>query len=168
MGGRTSIPVDVRILRALRIRTWKPKSKRGSFREEDLYYRLKVIHIHMPSLREISDDVPVLANHFLAECCRDSGKQVELSPGVLRRMRAAEWPGNVRQLQNEIKRLVACAQSRVIGEEDLAGEVRERQLALRPSTRRALASLKTAVGSSKAAHDRRNAAGHRQQSAEDS
>ena len=73
----------------------------------------------MPALREIREDIPLLAWHFLTECCRDSGKQLEFSPAVLRRMAEAEWPGNVRQLQNEIKRLVACARRRVITEDDL-------------------------------------------------
>ncbi len=143
VGGRTSIPVDVRVLSASN-KDLEAEIKKGAFRE-DLYYRLKVIHIHMPALREIREDIPLLANHFLAECCKDSGKQAELAPGVLRRMRAADWPGNVRQLQNEIKRLVACAQKRVIGEEDLAGDVREAALAHGPSTREP-ASLKGAVG----------------------
>ena len=143
VGGRTSIPVDVRILSASN-KDLEVQIKKGNFRE-DLYYRLKVIHIHMPSLREIRDDVPLLANHFLAECCRDSGKQVDLSYGVLQRMKTAEWPGNVRQLQNEIKRLVACAHKRVIGEEDLAGDVREPEREHKPSHQES-ASLKAAVG----------------------
>src|SRR5205823_8975550 len=84
VGGRTSIPVDVRVLTASN-KDLEAEIRKGNFRE-DLYYRLKVIHIHMPSLREIREDVPLLANHFLAECCRDSGKQLELAPAVLRRM----------------------------------------------------------------------------------
>ncbi len=123
VGGRTSIPVDVRLLTASN-KDLEAEIKKGNFRE-DLYYRLKVLHIRMPSLREIREDIPLLANHFLAECCRDSGKQIELSHGVLRRMMEREWPGNVRQLQNEIKRLVACARKRVITEEDLGEGIPE-------------------------------------------
>jgi Nif-specific regulatory protein len=118
VGGRASIPVDVRVLAASN-KDLEAEIRKGSFRE-DLYYRLNVIHIRMPSLREIREDIPLLAHHFLGECCRDSGKQLEISAGVLRRMVEREWPGNVRQLQNEIKRLVACARKRVISEEDLA------------------------------------------------
>jgi DNA-binding NtrC family response regulator len=77
----------------------------------------------MPPLREISADIPVLATHFLAECCAESGRRLELSPSLLRRMMAARWPGNVRQLQNEMKRLAACASGPVIGEEELSDEV---------------------------------------------
>jgi Nif-specific regulatory protein len=117
VGGRTSIPVDVRILSASN-KELEAEIRKGNFRE-DLYYRLKVLHIRMPSLREIREDIPLLANHFLDECAHDTGKQVEFAPEVVRRMMEAEWPGNVRQLQNEIKRLVACAHKRVIGLEDL-------------------------------------------------
>src|SRR5436309_12337380 len=123
VGGRTSISVDVRVLTASN-KDLEAEIKKGNFRE-DLYYRLKVLHIRMPSLREIREDIPLLANHFLSECCRDSGKQLELSHGVLRRMAERQWPGNVRQLQNEIKRLVACARKRVITEEDLGDGISE-------------------------------------------
>jgi Nif-specific regulatory protein len=143
VGGRSSIPVDVRILTASN-KDLEAEIKKGTFRE-DLYYRLKVLHIRMPALREIREDIPMLANHFLRECARDSGKQVELSPAVLRRMVEADWPGNVRQLQNEIKRLVACARRRVIGEEDLAEGLPDmRHLESRPVLGRA-ASLRKAV-----------------------
>jgi Nif-specific regulatory protein len=118
VGGRTSIPVDVRVLAASN-KDLEAEIRKGAFRE-DLYYRLKVIHIHMPSLREIREDIPTLARHFLTECCQDSGKRLDFSPGVLRRLSEADWPGNVRQLQNEIKRLVACGRKPVITEEDLS------------------------------------------------
>ncbi len=143
VGGRTSIPVDVRVLTASN-KDLEAEIKKGNFRE-DLYYRLKVIHLHMPSLRDIREDIPLLAHHFLAESCRDSGRELELSTGVLRRMAEKEWPGNVRQLQNEIKRLVACARKRVITEEDLGEGIPE----IRDHTRKAAdvdgASIKHAV-----------------------
>jgi len=143
VGGRVSIPVDVRVLAASN-KDLESEIRKGQFRE-DLYYRLKVIHIHMPSLREIRDDIPLLANHFLGECCRDSGKQLVLSPGVLRRMTDADWPGNVRQLQNEIKRLVACARKRVITEDDLSEGIPEADSKPRQVPARSAASLKNAV-----------------------
>ena len=143
VGGRTSIPVDVRVLAASN-KDLESEIRKGHFRE-DLYYRLKVIHIHMPSLREVRDDIPLLANHFLAECCRDSGKQLVLSPGVLRRMTEADWPGNVRQLQNEIKRLVACSRKRVITEDDLTEGIPAADTKPRPEPARSAASLKNAV-----------------------
>ena len=121
VGARMPIPVDVRLLSATN-KDLVDEIKRRNFRE-DLYYRLKVVQVRMPSLREIHGDIPLLANHFLAECCAESGRQHELSGGLLRRMMAAQWPGNVRQLQNEIKRLAACAQNRVIEEDELADEI---------------------------------------------
>src|SRR5207245_9287199 len=98
-----SIPVDVRVLTASN-KDLEAEIKKGNFRD-DLYYRLKVIHLHMPSLRDIREDIPLLANHFLAESCRDSGRELELSTGVLRRMVEEELTGHVRPLPDEIKRL---------------------------------------------------------------
>jgi Nif-specific regulatory protein len=143
VGGRTSIPVDVRVLTASN-KDLDAEIKKGNFRE-DLYYRLKVLHIHMPALREIPEDIPLLANHFLAECCRDSGKQFDLSPALLRRMIQSDWPGNVRQLQNQIKSLVACARKRVIGEEDLPERIPEMRARESKSAPAPAASLKRAV-----------------------
>jgi len=143
VGGRTSIPVDVRVLTASN-KDLEAEIKKGNFRE-DLYYRLKVLHIRMPALREIREDIPLLANHFLAECCRDSGKQFDFSPALLRRMMQWDWPGNVRQLQNQIKSMVACARKRTISEEDLPERISEtRARELKPVAAQT-ASLKRAV-----------------------
>ena len=148
VGGRTPIPVDERVLSASN-KDLEAEIKKGNFRE-DLYYRLKVIHVRMPSLREIRDDIPLLANHFLAEYGRESGRHLQFMPGVLRRLTEADWPGNVRQLQNEIKRLTAFARGSLIGEEeDLAEEmppVREQtsDQARKPGAGRAT-TLKAAV-----------------------
>jgi Nif-specific regulatory protein len=118
VGGRNSIPVDVRVLAATN-KDLEAEIAKGSFRE-DLYYRIKVIHIHMPPLREIREEISLLANHFLEEYCRETGRELlEFHPQVMRRLVAAPWPGNVRQLRNEVMRLAACARQRVITEEDL-------------------------------------------------
>lgn len=118
VGGRTLIPVDVRLLAATN-KDLEAEIARGSFRE-DLYYRIKVVHIHMPPLREIREEIPLLARHFLKEYCRETGcPPMELSPAVIARLNAAAWPGNVRQLRNEVMRLAACASGPVIGEQDL-------------------------------------------------
>ena len=118
VGGRTSIPVDVRILAATN-KDLEAEIAKGNFRE-DLYYRIKVIHVHMPPLREIREEIPLLANHFLKEYCRETAREgMEFAPAVLRNLVSAPWPGNVRQLRNEVMRLAACARLRVIGEEDL-------------------------------------------------
>jgi Nif-specific regulatory protein len=118
VGGRTPIPVDVRLLAATN-KDLDAEIARGHFRE-DLYYRIKVIHIHMPPLREVPEEIPLLARHFLKEYCRETGcPPMELSQAVIRRLSAASWPGNVRQLRNEVMRLAACASGPVIGEQDL-------------------------------------------------
>jgi Nif-specific regulatory protein len=118
VGGRTPIPVDIRVLAATN-KDLEQEIARGGFRE-DLYYRIKVIHIHMPPLREVREEIPLLANHFLKEYCRELGRgPMELSSKVMRTLVSAAWPGNVRQLRNEIMRLAACARHNVIGEDDL-------------------------------------------------
>jgi Nif-specific regulatory protein len=119
VGGRMLIPVDARVLAATN-KNLEAEIARGNFRE-DLYYRIKVIHIQTPPLREVREEIPLLATHFLREYCREtSQKGMEFSPEVLRRLTASSWPGNMRQLRNEVMRLAACARSRVIDVDDLA------------------------------------------------
>ncbi len=110
--------MDVRLLAATN-KDLEAEIAKGTFRE-DLYYRIKVIHIHMPPLREIREEIPLLANHFLKEYCRETGRApMEFSPEVLRKLVSAPWPGNIRQLRNEVMRLAACARQNVITEDDL-------------------------------------------------
>jgi len=145
VGGRSSIPVDVRILAATN-KDLDAEIAKGNFRE-DLYYRIKVIHVHMPPLREIREEIPLLANHFLKEYCRENGREgMEFAPLVLRKLVSAPWPGNVRQLRNEVMRLAACARSTVIGEEDLWEGVPRQERDEPPSIRPVkIQSLKKAV-----------------------
>jgi Nif-specific regulatory protein len=118
VGGRKPIPVDVRLLAATN-KDLEAEIAKGTFRE-DLYYRIKVIHIHMPPLREIRDEIPLLANHFLKEYCRETSRApMEFAPEVMRKLVSSAWPGNVRQLRNEVMRLAACAGQNLIREEDL-------------------------------------------------
>ncbi len=118
VGGRSSIPVDVRLLAATN-KDLDNAIAKGQFRE-DLFYRIKVIHIHMPPLREIREEVPLLANHFLQEYCKESARgRMEFSAPVMRKLMTAPWPGNVRQLRNEVMRLAACSRGTVIVEDDL-------------------------------------------------
>ena len=117
VGGRTTIPVDVRVLAATN-KDLPAEIARGAFRE-DLYYRIKVIHIHMPPLREMREDIPLLAGHFLKEYCRETQRQpMEFAARVMRRLCASDWPGNARQLRNEVMRMAACARDSVIAEDD--------------------------------------------------
>ncbi len=117
VGGRAPVPVDVRLLAATN-KDLEAEIAKGNFRE-DLYYRIKVIHIHMPPLRDIREEIPLLANHFLKEYCRETGRgQMEFASGVMRNLTGAAWPGNIRQLRNEVMRLAACARQHAITEDD--------------------------------------------------
>jgi Nif-specific regulatory protein len=108
VGGRTPIRVDVRVLAATN-KDLVAEIAKGTFRE-DLFYRLNVIHLHMPPLRDIREEIPLLANHFLREYAKESGRgAMQFSPQVLRNLAARDWPGNVRQLRNEVMRLAACS-----------------------------------------------------------
>jgi transcriptional regulator with GAF, ATPase, and Fis domain len=97
--------VDVRVVSATH-RDLEKMVRAGTFRQ-DLFYRLHVFPLHMPSLRERRDDVPVLARHFLERYARELGRPVAgFTPECLERLSAYDWPGNVRELQNEIQRLL--------------------------------------------------------------
>ncbi|HEV8342019.1 MAG TPA: sigma 54-interacting transcriptional regulator [Candidatus Binatia bacterium] len=123
VGGRKAIPVDVRILSATN-KNLEAEIKKGTFRE-DLYYRLKVIHIQMPPLREIREDIPILAKHFLANYCREVNKEsMDLVPQALNAFMNFAWPGNARELENEMKRLVISISGKTIREEDLSEAIR--------------------------------------------
>jgi len=92
----------------------------GQFRE-DLYFRLRVVEITVPPLRERATDVPALAEHLLRIAARDAHRPpLRFSDGALRRLRAHSWPGNVRELENAVRRAVVVAPGRIIEEEDLA------------------------------------------------
>ncbi|MFN3322120.1 MAG: sigma 54-interacting transcriptional regulator [Bryobacteraceae bacterium] len=120
IGGRQAIPVDVRVIAATN-KDLEGEIRKGNFRE-DLYYRLNVVHVRTPSLREIPGDILLLAHHFLAAACREMEREpMTFSPAVLERLSRFNWPGNVRQLQNEIQRMAVCSRGPVIGVEDLAG-----------------------------------------------
>lgn len=93
--------------------------EQGTFRE-DLYYRLNVVPIDIPPLREHKEDIPDLVNHFLARFARDSGKQIEkVTPEALKFLMNYHWPGNVRQLENTIERAVALSSGAILGVEDI-------------------------------------------------
>jgi Nif-specific regulatory protein len=118
VGGRNPIHVDVRLLAATN-KDLEAEIAKGAFRE-DLYYRVKVVHIHMPPLRDVREEIGLLANHFLKEYCAETGRPaMEFSPEVMRRLTTAPWPGNTRQLRNEVMRLAAIARQSPIAEEDL-------------------------------------------------
>jgi Nif-specific regulatory protein len=118
VGGVKPIPVDVRIIAATN-KNLDLAIKDGSFRP-DLYYRLKVVRIQTPALREIAQDIPVLAGHLLAKHCEVLNiEPKQFSRQAMDRLCSYPWPGNTRQLENEIKRLAASVRGKTIGEEQL-------------------------------------------------
>ncbi len=124
VGGRGSVLVDVRVLAATN-KNLEREIAEGAFRE-DLYYRLKVIHLTVPSLTEIPDDIPMLAAYFLARYCREMNREPKrFAPDALHCLKRYRWPGNVRELENEIKRIVVLTRRRVIGAGDLSEAIRE-------------------------------------------
>jgi transcriptional regulator with PAS, ATPase and Fis domain len=132
LGGRQQIPIDVRVLAATN-KDLAEEIKAGRFRE-DLYYRLNVIHIKLPALRAIPDDIVQMAKYFLAEQCNHLNRRMlEFSNEALRCVRTAQWPGNVRQLQNEMKRLAICAKGPVIELEELSDAVRGERAEVEPA-----------------------------------
>jgi two-component system, NtrC family, nitrogen regulation response regulator NtrX len=105
VGGTASVPVDVRVIAATNKRL-DAEIRKGSFRE-DLFFRLNVIPLEVPPLRERREDIPLLAQHFITEFSAEYGKRPkQLSPEALASLAAQPWPGNVRELRNTIERLV--------------------------------------------------------------
>jgi len=117
VGGTKPITVDVRVIAA----TNKPladMAASGQFRE-DLFYRLRVLTVEIPPLRERPDDIPVLAMHFLQEIIKKSGLQKNFDPQVLNCFLTYRWPGNVRQLRNVVLRLGIGAAGQAVGAEQV-------------------------------------------------
>jgi len=120
VGGTQDVKVDVRVIAATNKNLEKAVAE-GLFRE-DLYYRLDVIPITLPPLRQREEDIPLLAQHFLEKFSRAVGKPVPaLSPDAVKLLMAYEWKGNVRELENLIERAVAFGGGTTIKEEDIAG-----------------------------------------------
>jgi DNA-binding NtrC family response regulator len=120
IGDTQTTKVDVRVIAATNSDLGKMVSE-GSFRE-DLYYRLNVIPVHIPPLRERREDIPILAKHFLEKY--SAGNRMQVSQGAMRAMMAFYWPGNVRQLENAIERAVTLGAGRSeIDVQDLPPEI---------------------------------------------
>jgi DNA-binding NtrC family response regulator len=119
IGGRSPIPVDVRIVAATN-KDVEGAIAKNQFRE-DLYYRLNVVRLRAPALREIREDIPLLASWFLSEAAREMTRpRAELSPAALAAVQAYNWPGNVRQLQNEMRRAIVYARGPQVTVADLS------------------------------------------------
>jgi DNA-binding NtrC family response regulator len=118
VGGTQTIKVDVRIVAATH-RDLSAEVKAGRFRE-DLFYRLNVVSLTLPPLRDRKSDIPALVSHFLEKYSQNYGKEVKgLAPGTLQALLAHDWPGNIRELENAIERAVVLAQGSELTADDL-------------------------------------------------
>ncbi|HZZ71783.1 MAG TPA: sigma-54 dependent transcriptional regulator [Pirellulales bacterium] len=118
VGGTKTFHVDARVILATNEDLGQAVAA-GRFRQ-DLFYRINVINVELPSLRERISDIPLLAKHFLAEVCAESGKKVrEFSDEAMSAMQRHRWPGNVRELQNVVERAVLLGKGDVVRIEDL-------------------------------------------------
>jgi len=116
-GTRSRVKADVRVIGATG-RSLVSRMKEGRFRV-DLFYRLKIVSIFIPPLRERLDDIPYLAEHFLARARSSMRRDIEgMSPGALRLLRSHSWPGNIRELEQAIQRAAALCRTGVLGPED--------------------------------------------------
>lgn len=134
VGGRKTIPVDIRIISATN-KDLRKESEKGAFRE-DLMYRLDVVDLHIPPLRERKDDIPLLANSFLEQYVRRFGcGEMHFAPEVMERFMSYPWPGNVRELENEVERAVVLAIPDTIAVDDLSESLKKFDRAEEPAKR---------------------------------
>ena len=126
LGGTKTIKCDVRILAATN-KDLEKLIEDGSFRE-DLYYRLKVIPIEIPPLRDRRSDIPLLIHHFLEMMMKAKKKKIKgISKDVMNALVAYDWPGNVRELENIIERMVILSEGDHLTAEDLPEKISEKQ-----------------------------------------
>jgi DNA-binding NtrC family response regulator len=123
VGGEETLEVDVRILTATN-KDLTREIEEGTFRE-DLYYRLNVVNIHVPPLRERKEDIPLLAAAFLKEFAEENSRQIEgIDSKAMNFLYNYSWPGNIRELRNCIESAVVLSKDRVITEDDIPPTVR--------------------------------------------
>ena len=133
LGGSRPVPVDVQVLAATNVNLRQAVRER-TFRE-DLFYRLNVVPIHVPALRERRDDIPRLVRHFVRKIARESRRDVrDVSAGALDALTHYDWPGNVRELENVIHRAVVLARGPVIQLQDVPLDVAMPETARVPET----------------------------------
>jgi two-component system response regulator PilR (NtrC family) len=133
LGGTEEIDADIRILAATN-RDLSKMVADGAFRE-DLFYRINVIPLRLPSLRERIDDIPLLAEHFVARFAEQMGKPIAgISGAALARLKLYGWPGNIRELENAMERAVALEQSPTVLVESLPEQLANRNPEVVPAT----------------------------------
>ncbi|MFW6059244.1 MAG: sigma-54-dependent transcriptional regulator [Phycisphaeraceae bacterium] len=121
IGSHETMEVDVRFVLATN-QSLEELVERGAFRE-DLYYRINVVNVHMPPLRERVGDIPLLAEHFLATYCQEMGRERRFSEESLMALRGYHWPGNVRELENVVERAVVLSKGPAIDAADLPEQI---------------------------------------------
>ena len=126
VGGSRTIHADIRLVAATN-KDLKQAVEQGEFRE-DLYYRLNVVGINLPPLRERREDIPVLVAHFMQKFSSENQQELKkFAPEALEYLTAYEWPGNVRQLENVVERCMVLASREEIGVEDLPSEIKDEE-----------------------------------------
>ncbi len=126
VGDTKKTKLNIRIISASN-QSLKESVKAGNFRE-DLYYRLSVVPLHLPPLRERKDDIPLLIDHFLNKFCRKIKKSVpEISPEAMEILKEYSWPGNVRELEHTLERIIILEDTDVIRARDLPSFISQRQ-----------------------------------------
>jgi two-component system nitrogen regulation response regulator GlnG len=123
VGGRTPIKANLRIIAATH-RDLRQLIAQGLFRE-DLFYRLNVVPIRLPPLRERGEDIPALVQHFLVRARAEGLPTKAIEPDAMARLKAYSWPGNVRELENMVRRLAVLYAQETIGAEVIEAELRE-------------------------------------------
>jgi len=141
VGGNKSITVDVRIIAATN-RDLEEAVRRGDFRE-DLYYRLNVVPIRIPPLRERKEDIPPLVGHFLQIFNEENGREIKISNEALDTLLMYSWPGNVRELENCVERMIVMAKNEIIMAEDVPIHIGEELSSSNPTGTGSGETLKT-------------------------
>lgn len=146
VGGTKTIKVDVRVLAATN-KDLKAEVQKGTFRE-DLYFRLNVVPVMMPALRQRKSDIPLLVQHFIVQCCEESVlKKKSFSDSAMKMLTDYEWPGNIRELRNVVERMMILAAGDVIQPEELPVNIikSETTYIRNPSGNKSLKNLKEEV-----------------------
>jgi DNA-binding NtrC family response regulator len=121
VGATQPVDIDVRVIAATN-RDLEEEIRRGSFRS-DLYYRLNVISLHIPPLRDRDEDVVLLAEHFLRRVAAKTGTELQLAPDSIEALQGYGWPGNVRELENALERAAILSRSGTIGLDALPARI---------------------------------------------
>jgi DNA-binding NtrC family response regulator len=125
VGGDTPVHFDTRLIAATN-KDLQQEVEKGTFRE-DLFYRLNVVVIHLPPLRERQADIPLLLSHYLAFFNEENGKQIEgYTPEAVEMLSRYNWPGNIRELRNVVERMVVLARGKLLETSDLPANIREK------------------------------------------